>query len=60
MNILDAIKKVSDEPLTKVTNGYNTIEFGEDTYEIKISDAEGNVVTVLMSNYKVIGEDVNE
>jgi hypothetical protein len=54
MNILDVIKEIQDDPTKKFSCGWNTIESGNDSYEIIISDKSGHKVEVLLSSYSEI------
>lgn len=51
MNIFDVIKAVDNDPRKKFSNGWNTIEHGDDEYEIKVRDKDGNCIVVLLSGY---------
>lgn len=52
----DVIIKLDESPSKKFSNGWNTIESSDDSYEVKITDKEGNSVTVLLSSYKEVKE----
>ena len=54
MLIDKVIKELQDDPRKRFENTWNTIESGDDAYEIKISDKEGNQVTVLLNSYREI------
>jgi hypothetical protein len=57
LNIFGAIKAIGNDPSKKFSNGWNTIESGDDSYEIKISDKEGKTITALLSSYSEVKDN---
>lgn len=57
MNIFDMFKELERDDTKVFINGYNRVQAGFDSYELLFTDAEGNEMTVLMSNWKEAKED---
>lgn len=52
MNIFKVFQKLDKNNLKVFYNGYSTVEFMDDSHELKISDEDGNEVVVITDNWK--------
>lgn len=52
MNIFYMFKELEKDDTKRFTNGWNTIKSGNDSYELVITDKDGNKIEILMSNWK--------